>query len=757
MFTFWGITVATAFAVSVAYSAANSTCDVSEDDRVDCFGNEASCESKNCCWKPVDPNPHNRPWCFFSTAPPTPAPPPPPPTPSGQCDVNLDLRKDCFGDKSSCASKGCCWKPVNPNPDNRPWCFHQTPVPTPTPPTPPTPAPPTPPPVPTPPPAPTPDLPGCEIFHNNQCQGDVIVTDEKFEANRWFTPLKGDAEYQPSFQDYGKLVASIHLVYSDPTLSSATVEVLAKHKDSSVTFSYVIGGKEQSSNKASFTTSQTKPVTVTVKGNDGSSIDLEPVDFHWNAPAVTGQGDDRGGQKGAVVELFGWPHSEIEAECADLARLGYMGVKVFPAMEQVMAYEPFNNNLNPWYFMYQPVSYRLQGRMGTRDDLRNMIHTCRSKGVRVYADAVVNHMTGGGNDANHHHRNPGAGCAKWGNKTSSLPGGHSPMYTQPFTYRIGDHTKQQPMQEYPAVPYGPLDFHCERTLNSWTDPLALNAGWLVGLTDLNTERENVQERIAAYFTDLISIGFSGFRVDAAKHIQPDDLVGIFTKFKANLGGKLPSDFFTWLEVLLGGEADLLMCNEASGYNYGKYFTGKLAAAGFSDEEILQIKTWNCGYPKEPEKGLDGCQADSRSLKRVVIQNDDHDQQNPGSSSRDMQNAGCVLIKNCDENTHRGFEVELFTNPPGSQNNDDDYPIRNVLSSYYWGEGTVQGVPDGLSDCKLCIEKCETCKSMPYVKAHDPSSKGYDKGAGKYTRVHRDGAIVNAMRKWMHLSELTLVV
>lgn len=47
---------------------------------------------------------------------------------------------------------------------------------------------------------------------------------------------------------------------------------------------------------------------------------------------------------------------------------------------------------NPWFFMYQPVSYRLQGRMGTRDQLRSMIHTCRKMGVRVYADAVINHM-----------------------------------------------------------------------------------------------------------------------------------------------------------------------------------------------------------------------------------------------------------------------------------------------------------------------------------------------------------------------------
>jgi alpha-amylase len=46
---------------------------------------------------------------------------------------------------------------------------------------------------------------------------------------------------------------------------------------------------------------------------------------------------------------------------------------------------------------YQPVSYKLQSRQGTRDELRAMTQACRKSGVRVYADAVLNHMSGQGN------------------------------------------------------------------------------------------------------------------------------------------------------------------------------------------------------------------------------------------------------------------------------------------------------------------------------------------------------------------------
>ena len=50
--------------------------------------------------------------------------------------------------------------------------------------------------------------------------------------------------------------------------------------------------------------------------------------------------------------------------------------------------------------MYQPVSYRFDGRAGTREELKSLINTCRSLGVRVYADIILNHFTGGGNDMN---------------------------------------------------------------------------------------------------------------------------------------------------------------------------------------------------------------------------------------------------------------------------------------------------------------------------------------------------------------------
>jgi glucoamylase len=127
-----------AFAASTLGQACNSSA-----ARVDCGYsgiNETQCESKSCCWSPVNPNPDNLPWCFYVNGAPTPSPPP---TPLA-CD-DSGLRLDCgyVGiDETGCETKGCCWDPVDPNPNNLPWCFYSniyTPTPTPPPPPPGTP------------------------------------------------------------------------------------------------------------------------------------------------------------------------------------------------------------------------------------------------------------------------------------------------------------------------------------------------------------------------------------------------------------------------------------------------------------------------------------------------------------------------------------------------------------------------------------------------------------------------------------------
>ena len=97
------------------------------------------------------------------------------------------------------------------------------------------------------------------------------------------------------------------------------------------------------------------------------------------------------GATGVIVAMFDWPWTAIAAECTNvLGPDGYGAVQISPPQEAVvLAADGY-----PWWQAYQPVTYNLNSRFGTEAQLASMVSACHAAGVKVYADAVLNHMTG---------------------------------------------------------------------------------------------------------------------------------------------------------------------------------------------------------------------------------------------------------------------------------------------------------------------------------------------------------------------------
>lgn len=383
----------------------------------------------------------------------------------------------------------------------------------------------------------------------DQCQGSQMALPDSDEARRWQTPPRNAATWSTEYQDYRSLTGYAHVVYAADRLS-ATITARTFLR-ANATCTYTFNSVAQSSPQ--FTATSALKVDLLIKvectatsNSEKWTLGLDPVNFVWQANAVNQPAGMENGQRGAVVDFFGWPYADIEAECKDfLGKVGYMGVKIPPPQESLFSNQwTFEDQRNPWYITYQPVSYRLYSRLGSRAELRSMVQTCRANGVRVYADAVVKHMASGGNDVYSAHRkdNGNDQCAKWSSKSSTKG---SPYFTHSYAYVGNAYTGQRPAMEYPAVPFGPTDFHCERTTGNTKDPFFLENEWLLGLSDLNTKKPYVRERIAQYFVDLLGVGISGLRVDAIKHIGPTDAAAIFGHLNKYMGGSFPDDFVSW--------------------------------------------------------------------------------------------------------------------------------------------------------------------------------------------------------------------
>jgi len=253
-------------------------------------------------------------------------------------------------------------------------------------------------------------------------------------------------------------------------------------------------------------------VTVGVTGSVLGSAEASP-----STPAAAA--DFRGQTRDVIANLFEWNWPSIANECRTvLGPAGYGGVQVAPPQDSLKRTATGNGStvLHPWWEVYQPVDYHLTSRMGTEAQFKSMVATCRWAGVKVYADAVINHMTGQGNLSY-----GGTGYTKYNYTGLYTPADfHSYPADCPVPPTTGSADREgsiQDFNDYTQV------FNCE----------------LVGLSDLRTQSNYVRNTLAAYLNKLLSYGVSGFRVDAAKHIGQTDLAAIEARLHNTVDGGRP--------------------------------------------------------------------------------------------------------------------------------------------------------------------------------------------------------------------------
>ncbi|KZT54766.1 glycoside hydrolase family 13 protein [Calocera cornea HHB12733] len=194
--------------------------------------------------------------------------------------------------------------------------------------------------------------------------------------------------------------------------------------------------------------------------------------------------------KDVVVQLFEWNWDSVAQECAEfIGPAGYGFVQVSPPQEHIEGPQ--------WWTDYQPVSYNITSKRGNRDQFATMVKTCNAAGVQVIADTIMNHMSG---------QSSGTGL-----------GG-----------TIFSH------YSYPGLQFNNFH-HCGLEPNdviaNYNNRLEVQTCELLGMADLDTGSEYVRSLLATYVNDLVSLGVTGFRLDASKHIAARDIANIVHRFE----------------------------------------------------------------------------------------------------------------------------------------------------------------------------------------------------------------------------------
>lgn len=107
-----------------------------------------------------------------------------------------------------------------------------------------------------------------------------------------------------------------------------------------------------------------------------------------------------------------------------------------------------------------------------------MVERCNKVGVRIYVDAVINHMTANAQPA----------------------------------YGTGGTSAKPDNFSYPEVSYSSEDFnHPVCTIQNYNNAIEVRNCELSGLHDLDQSKEHVRNKIAEYLNKVIDLGVAGFR------------------------------------------------------------------------------------------------------------------------------------------------------------------------------------------------------------------------------------------------------
>jgi len=122
--------------------------------------------------------------------------------------------------------------------------------------------------------------------------------------------------YKPEYEGLGRVMCFNKVTYAADR-QSAKVEATCRKHDSIQTVQYNWNGSGFTSESTFQADSSFKDdLTLVVKVTDGDGKDyqvtVEKTNFIWQAPVVNQPDNYKSGQKGAVVELFGWPYADVK-------------------------------------------------------------------------------------------------------------------------------------------------------------------------------------------------------------------------------------------------------------------------------------------------------------------------------------------------------------------------------------------------------------------------------------------------------------
>ena len=185
-------------------------------------------------------------------------------------------------------------------------------------------------------------------------------------------------------------------------------------------------------------------------------------------------------QEGTILHCFDWKYTDIIEELPNIAAAGFTSVQTSPAQPGGGP----SGSTGTWWWLYQPLDFAIgTNYLGTKAELQELCTEADKYGIKIIVDVVANHFAGD-------HTN--------------------------IADDLKDSNYWRPLQS-------------ETYWDNYKDKRYATTHKDLGMPDIVSEDEYVQQRVAAYIQELKSAGVDGIRWDTLKHIQvPSEDCAFFT-------------------------------------------------------------------------------------------------------------------------------------------------------------------------------------------------------------------------------------
>ena len=228
-----------------------------------------------------------------------------------------------------------------------------------------------------------------------------------------------------------------------------------------------------------------------------------------------------------ILHAWDWSVSQIINDLDNIANANYKAIQLSPLQPSK------NTNANePWWNLYQPLGFKVstgtENPIGNKTSLTELCRKAKEKDIAIIMDVVCNHLASEDN------------------------GG-----------RLSDDVKRFE----PEIYNNKLIHNCAKDAND--NDLESVVRGKIGLVSINTANATVQAHIKQMLRDYIDCGVSGFRFDAAKHIEtPDD-----GSFASNFWPNITNEIYTYGEQKLGEKPFIygeILYTPGAGRSWGSY-------------------------------------------------------------------------------------------------------------------------------------------------------------------------------------------